>query len=409
VDDGAAVSRIDAAVKVRDNVYTTYLISPWTKRLLPSLSHRVSPNMVTAVSIVLALVAAWLFAIGSTASVIAGAIVYQLSFAADCLDGQLARYDGTATRVGALLDWQFDRVKETAVVVGLAVGADGEWLAAAALLAMLATRSAITVSYKTLQSQAGEAARQTEPGPLTAAEKWRSLALLPYGDRHLVLGMLAVAIGLRNTLIYLAVWNLAAALLQALRRFDQSQDEAYEDGRTDLHGDGYVGSMLSSRLRFGLHALFAAAIVTVPLWMPATTTWQPYHLVLLPGLLLLAPAVPFWAGPLSSYLFEMGTILLLSRADVSPTLIIAAVVAVTLLRHFVNSDVLTGGLEQGWRRDPLGWELRSVGWLLGAFVASEIAVALVVYTATAAIWRLTSSLADRRRHDAAASGSAAPS
>lgn len=389
-------ARRDAAVKDRDNVYTTYLISPWTKRLLPILAGRVSPDAMTLISILLAFGAGWLFSVGTTGAIVGGALVYQLSFAADCLDGQLARYTMRSTTFGALLDWQFDRVKETAVIAGMASGAGGEWLYAAALLGALAARSAITVAYQTMRPA------RTAPAPPTSwgwARQLRSALLLPYGDRHLVLAVLAIAVGLRTALIVLLYWNLYAAALQLVGRLGRRSAGWYHSARGDLHGDGVLAHRLGRLWRLSFPALVGFLIVAIPLGIPAGDTWQPAHALLGLGLLLTARLVPPWTGPVTTLLFELGTIALLARADTDPELVFAAVAAVTLLRHFVTSDVLTDGASRGWRSEPLGWELRSAAWLAAAFETADIAIVIVGYTAAAALVRTVSDLVARRRRD----------
>ena len=82
---------------------------------------------------------------------IAGAILLQLAFTFDCVDGQLARYTRTFTKLGAWLDSIFDRTKEYAVFAGLAIGAsqsgDDVWLLAGAALTLQTMRHSIDFSY----------------------------------------------------------------------------------------------------------------------------------------------------------------------------------------------------------------------------------------------------------------------
>ena len=67
--------------------------------------------------------AAVAFAFGTRPGLIAGAVLLQIAFTFDCVDGQLARYTHTFTRLGAWLDSVFDRGKEYVVFAGLAIGA----------------------------------------------------------------------------------------------------------------------------------------------------------------------------------------------------------------------------------------------------------------------------------------------
>jgi phosphatidylglycerophosphate synthase len=114
---------LQSAVKEEDSPFTTYLVSPYSKHIVRfAARRRWTPNAVSIVSLAIGLAAAAAFAAGSRAGLIAGAVLLQVSFTADCVDGQLARYTGTSSRLGAYLDWMFDRMKEYVVYAGLAVG-----------------------------------------------------------------------------------------------------------------------------------------------------------------------------------------------------------------------------------------------------------------------------------------------
>ena len=103
-----------------------------------------TPNGVTTLSVFIGLLAAAGFATGERWGMIAGAILLQLAFTFDCVDGQLARYTRTFTKLGAWLDSVFDRTKEYLVFAGLAIGAsrtgDDVWLLAGAALTLQVVR-----------------------------------------------------------------------------------------------------------------------------------------------------------------------------------------------------------------------------------------------------------------------------
>src|SRR5207249_7365686 len=95
-----------------------------------------------------------------------------LSFTTDCVDGQLARYTRTFSRLGAWLDSVFDRAKEYAVYAGLALGSTlggaNAWVLAAAALSLQTFRHTLEFSYSTRRSRAMDAVRQPpleQPGP----------------------------------------------------------------------------------------------------------------------------------------------------------------------------------------------------------------------------------------------------
>jgi hypothetical protein len=88
---------------------------------------------------------------------VAGAILLQIAFTLDCVDGQLARYSRQFSKLGAWLDSIFDRTKEYLVFAGLAIGAsragDPVWLLAGAALSLQTVRHAIDFSYPLSQHQ----------------------------------------------------------------------------------------------------------------------------------------------------------------------------------------------------------------------------------------------------------------
>jgi phosphatidylglycerophosphate synthase len=53
---------------------------------------------------------------------IAGAVLYHLSFVLDCMDGKIARLKGTGTVLGGWLDYVFDRVRVLACTLALTMG-----------------------------------------------------------------------------------------------------------------------------------------------------------------------------------------------------------------------------------------------------------------------------------------------
>lgn len=156
---------LDSAVKADDSFFTTYFVSPYSKYLARWAARRgLTPNQVTTASLAIGVLAALAFATGDRAGLVAGAILLQISFATDCVDGQLARYTRNFSKLGAWLDAVFDRTKEYAIYAGLAIGASGTgdpvWVLAGAALAVQTVRHAIDFSYLTLEQEKLEAARR---------------------------------------------------------------------------------------------------------------------------------------------------------------------------------------------------------------------------------------------------------
>ncbi|WP_345337789.1 CDP-alcohol phosphatidyltransferase family protein, partial [Actinomadura viridis] len=126
-------ARLAAAVKSDDGFFSTFAVSSYSPHLVRLLANRgVAPNTVTVASMALAALAAMWFAAGTRAGMVTGAVLVYLAFVLDCVDGQLARYTGRLTAMGAWLDAVGDRAKEYGLYAGLAAGASAAATAAAA-------------------------------------------------------------------------------------------------------------------------------------------------------------------------------------------------------------------------------------------------------------------------------------
>jgi phosphatidylglycerophosphate synthase len=167
---------LDSAVKASDGFFTTFLVSPYSKYLARFAAQRGwTPNAVTALSFALGTVAAGAFAFGSRWSLVLGAVLLQVSFTVDCVDGQLARLTRTFSSLGGWLDSVSDRTKEYLVYAGLAFGSvrgfdDDVWLLAAAALTLQVFRHMADFSYSV---SARSAVSSLPRAPLEQAEDVR--------------------------------------------------------------------------------------------------------------------------------------------------------------------------------------------------------------------------------------------
>jgi CTP:molybdopterin cytidylyltransferase MocA len=156
---------LDSAVKGSDGFFTTFFVSPYSKYIARWAARRgFTPNQVTTVSVLIGLAAAIAFATGERWGLIAGAILLQLAFTTDCVDGQLARYTRTFSKLGAWLDSVFDRTKEYLAFAGLAIGAsamdDPVWLLACAAITLQTARHMSDFSFGGSQRDAISATAQ---------------------------------------------------------------------------------------------------------------------------------------------------------------------------------------------------------------------------------------------------------
>ncbi|MEV6696172.1 CDP-alcohol phosphatidyltransferase family protein [Streptomyces sp. NPDC051453] len=110
--------------KKRDAWWTVLLVDPVATPLvrLTAMRTRITPNQITWGAFVLGLGSAVLFWLGDWRWLIAGAVVYHLSFVLDCMDGKVARLTGQGSVFGAWLDFVFDRIRVMVCGVALMAG-----------------------------------------------------------------------------------------------------------------------------------------------------------------------------------------------------------------------------------------------------------------------------------------------
>lgn len=155
---------LNAAVKDSDGFFTTFFVSPYSKFVARWFARKGwTPHAVTVLSMAMGIGTAVLFATGTRWGLISGAVMLQLAFMLDCVDGQLARYTRRFSRFGGWLDSVFDRGKEYVSYAGLAVGAavgfdTDVWVLAVAVLGLQTVRHTIDFSFPS-------APRRTSSGP----------------------------------------------------------------------------------------------------------------------------------------------------------------------------------------------------------------------------------------------------
>ena len=235
--------RLRQAVKSDDGLFTTLFVSSYSPYLARWCARRgLTPNSVTVLSLLVALIGAVTAATGTRAGYIAAAVALYLSFVLDCTDGQLARYSLRFSRIGSWLDATFDRAKEYAVYAGLALGSvrhgDDVWLLAAVAMALQTVRHHIDFAFH--EAKHGAAADEAKAAPGTAAAPakspgyWaRKVVILPIGERWALIAVLTALADPRTTFTVLIVWGALAAayttagrVLRAQRSTTPPTDEA---------------------------------------------------------------------------------------------------------------------------------------------------------------------------------------
>lgn len=117
----ASREQVLATYKERDAWWTVLLVDPLAGPALRLVSpwRLVTPNGLTIAAFVLGLAAAVLFYLASWPALVAGALLFHISFTLDCMDGKLARLRGAGSLFGGWLDYIFDRLRVLACTLGL--------------------------------------------------------------------------------------------------------------------------------------------------------------------------------------------------------------------------------------------------------------------------------------------------
>jgi phosphatidylglycerophosphate synthase len=217
-------ARLEAAVKADDSLFTILFVSPYSKYLARFAARRGwRPNAITTLSFAVGALAAASFALGTRASLIAAAVLLQVSFTIDCVDGQLARYTGDVSAFGGWLDSLLDRVKECLVYAGLALGATrgfGEdvWLLAACSIALLTVRHSSDFAWVASRARAASVADARRPAGWV--HRVNQLLRLPIGERFLLISLTAAIASPRLTFVALLAWGgVGVAYALAVRVF----------------------------------------------------------------------------------------------------------------------------------------------------------------------------------------------
>ncbi|MFC7330002.1 CDP-alcohol phosphatidyltransferase family protein [Marinactinospora rubrisoli] len=110
--------------KPRDSWWTVLLVDPLAARLVRFTANRTSitPNQLTIAALVLGGGAAGCFAMAEPVWLVAGALLFHLSFVLDCMDGKIARLKGNGSVFGSWLDYVFDRLRVLVCAVALMGG-----------------------------------------------------------------------------------------------------------------------------------------------------------------------------------------------------------------------------------------------------------------------------------------------
>lgn len=171
--------------KQKDIFWNVYVARPIAAVVVHVLApRRVTPNQVTFVSLAVAVVAAaTLCCWRSWSGLLVGALLLEASYVLDCADGQLARFKGLSTPVGAHLDFLMDELKAflyvSAVALRLWLGSGEVHYLVVGLLGLAAVAAAISLTTFMRRPEYVAAAPASPPGPDLAAASPPELDLAP--------------------------------------------------------------------------------------------------------------------------------------------------------------------------------------------------------------------------------------
>lgn len=87
----------------------------------------ITPNRLTVLSFLLTLLTATLIISGSMKHLFVAGIILQLAYIIDCMDGQLARYRQTVSKMGSFFDKLSDYIKFPVLLLGLTLEAQNHY------------------------------------------------------------------------------------------------------------------------------------------------------------------------------------------------------------------------------------------------------------------------------------------
>lgn len=116
-------------------------LRPYVKKFIDPLARKINikPNYLTILGLLIALVAAYMFAMGS---LLWGGIFIALSGFLDIIDGAVARNNNSITKFGGFLDSTADRFSDAFIIIGIIYGGFVGWF-----FGILALHASLSVSY----------------------------------------------------------------------------------------------------------------------------------------------------------------------------------------------------------------------------------------------------------------------
>jgi phosphatidylglycerophosphate synthase len=194
---------------------------PTAKRLSVFIVNRtrITPNQISIASFVISFVAAYFFYTGNYILLVLGAVLFQLNYMLDCVDGTVARLKNCSTPAGAMLDIFLDFWRIPVCTLGLALGHYRLTGSTSALIYGMFYVAIKLIYHSTWRSHIGVLLQFNrllldssifKPGQETLVGRWKNFAakhdLNPW-PRSPECDVIAFSIG---PLLYQIHWGLAA-------------------------------------------------------------------------------------------------------------------------------------------------------------------------------------------------------
>ncbi|WP_168207301.1 CDP-alcohol phosphatidyltransferase family protein [Microlunatus elymi] len=382
--------RLRSASRLGDGAYSAAVVRPLS-RLGTRLALRIglTPNVITAISLGVGIVAGLLILTGTGWAWVAAAVLLQLALVIDCMDGEVARFTRRFSAFGGWLDGIGDRIKEYLVfaavaAVGVRDGHSSAWLLAIIAMVIVTARHLEDYAYTdrtTVLRAAGAAdrarallrsildpvdaglaadpsARTSLPAPASRNQRisfWvKKIAHVPIAERYLILSLtlltrqpLWVLIAAIAVSAFALAWTAGGRFLRALKTPDLSASQgAMATSAADRSGE------LDDQLDVGRLARFAGV-------------------VRIPYLICVAVMIGCWLAMILGICLGWWLLTL-----------IAAVVLIFAVGGTLRAPLVHG---LGWLALPLVWIAEAA--VISALLADEVAGLLIFVTLAAIAYR----------------------
>ncbi|MGH2748840.1 MAG: CDP-alcohol phosphatidyltransferase family protein [Actinomycetota bacterium] len=117
------VTSVPPGAKKRDYWWTVFFTDPIALPLVRLLARRkwFTPDQISVVALIMGLAVGPVFALGTRTALVAGGVLFYVTFVVDCIDGKLARALEITSPRGAALDRISDGARRASASLGLIV------------------------------------------------------------------------------------------------------------------------------------------------------------------------------------------------------------------------------------------------------------------------------------------------